>query len=207
MKTFKHYILTRFNLGLYSDNPYKIADPDRWMDHRIKLFNEYCAPSVKSQTCQDFTWIIAFDPETPGKLMNRIEFVENTFITMTQPHLFLREQKPESDWLITSRFDNDDIYKPEFVESIQNEFRERREIIDIDYLGWHKEADRYYSSGRVRANSPFLSVCEPWINPLTALGRPHTYMVDEMPSRKLDVLAIQIIHERNIINKINGLPV
>lgn len=55
---FKHYILTRWNLldsktDIYN-NPL-IENPERWMQHRMELFEKYTLPSLKSQTCQNFT--------------------------------------------------------------------------------------------------------------------------------------------------------
>jgi len=29
---FKHYLLLRYNLTLFSTNVYNVADPDRWMN-------------------------------------------------------------------------------------------------------------------------------------------------------------------------------
>lgn len=202
----KHYILTRYNLGIYSkDNPYNhvVKNPTEWLEHRKRIFNEYCLPSVKAQTCQDFTWIIAFDPYTPSKVIEELDFPDNAVIVMMQPHLYLRTLEPESDWLITSRFDNDDSYRIDFVEVLQGFFRKQEEIIDIDYNVFLIENGHYYASLRTRANSPFLSLVEPWGKKImTALGRPHTIMPDLYPAVKLGVYATQIIHDRNVINKV-----
>lgn len=48
----QHFILTRFNLLLWDK-----AKDDRkvrtikWLEHRFSLFERYCLPSVKNQTC------------------------------------------------------------------------------------------------------------------------------------------------------------
>jgi hypothetical protein len=203
--TFKHYILTRFNIGLYSDNPYKIADPAAWMRERIRLFNQYCLPSIKSQTCQDFTWILAFDGLTKLSIFNEIELPDNAITCVTQPHLYLRECVKEADWIITSRFDNDDYYEPDFVEVVQKSFRFEREVIDIDYKVVDEKTGKFYTSNRWRANSPFLSLCEPWENIVTAMGHPHSEMPNYYPAEKLPGChAVQVIHGGNVCNKIKG---
>lgn len=201
---FKHFILTRFNLGLYDkNNPYaeKVGDPDEWMKHRSKLFDK-CVISILDQTNKNFTWVIAVDPATFGTIKINEKSVNVNFVT-EQPHVWLKRQQIEASWIITSRIDNDDIYFPNFVESIQSNFREQEEIIDIDYEVLESKTGNKYPSMRPRANSPFLSLVEPWTdNITTAMGKPHTIMPEFFNSRKLGVLATQVIHEKNVSNKI-----
>lgn len=204
---FKHFILTRFNLGIYDkDSAYadKVGNPAGWMAHRMELFERYCLPTFLKQTCQNFTWVIAFAPETPREIILKYDYIENVQIIYEQPHLWLRKQKPETDWLITSRMDNDDQYSRHFVEMIQAAFDEKEEIIDIMYQVVDLKTKEHYPSYRRRNNSPFLSLVEPWTHePMTAMGRPHTNMVELYPSRRLEnILAFQLIHDRNICNKI-----
>lgn len=211
MKPFKHYILTRFNLGIYDPaGPYHktVKTPRAWLKHRIQLFEKYTLPSVQRQTCQDFTWVLAFDPDTPPDIVCAYDYMDNVQVCFEQPHLWLRTQEPETEWLITSRFDNDDMYDPQFVWKIQSEFRAIEEVIDIDYHVFDVAQQQMFTSERYRANSPFLSLVERWeLGPMTALGRPHTVMPDVYESRKLGVYATQIIHDRNVCNKVNGRPI
>jgi len=196
----KHYLLTRFNLGLYSENTYQIQDPEAWMAHRMELFQMYCLPSIKAQTCQEFTWLLACDPATPKKYL---KYLEPFQIIYEQPHLYLRKLKPQSDWIITSRLDNDDMLLPDYVSRIQAQFDKTIKLVDVQYQALSK--GQLYTSERTRPNSPFISLIEPWGEIKTAMNRPHTYMCDDYPSVWLDeVLAIQVIHDRNISNQIRG---
>lgn len=204
---FKHYILTRFNLGVYSENnPYAdtVGNPSVWMKHRTELFERYCLPSVLGQTNMNFTWIMAFDENTPYEYTRRYDYIENVKIVYEQPHIWLRREHRQAEWLITSRFDNDDIYSPEFVNMIQSAFDEKTEILDIDYRILHLKTKQLYHHKRRRCNSPFLSLSERWFpNICTAFGHPHTYMPDFYTGRRLDgILAYQVIHDKNVINKI-----
>jgi len=200
MVRFKHYILTKFNLNVYSgDNIHAkvVKDPEQWMHHRKYLFENYTLRSVMRQTCKDFTWIIGYDPKTPKKWLTKYDYIDNIQIVFGQPHFYLRSLPVEADWLVTSRIDNDDWYYRDFVAAIQGEVVKDHEIIDVRYI-----TSSRYDPLRERANSPFLSVCEPWGDKvLTAFGRPHTNMVDELPAKKINrVLAAQIIHDRNVNN-------
>ena len=204
---YKHYILTRFNLGVYDqNNAYAelVGDPHEWMEHRLRLFEETTFPSILEQENKNFTWLIAFDERTPDAVINRYDYCDNVEICFEQPHLYLRCEDPTHDWLITTRLDNDDILLPEFTAVIQAEAREFKEVIDIEYQKLRFRQFIKYPSLRPRPNSPFLSLVEPWGDDImTALGRPHTVMPDVYEARKLpQVLAYQVIHDRNVSNKI-----
>ena len=200
MAKFKHYILTKYNIGLYDRD----LDPDDWMQEREYLFENYALRSLCNQRCKDYTWVIGFDDRTPDKYLIKYDYIDNIQVVIGQPHEWLREQPMEADWIITSRFDNDDFYSRDFVTEVQWQFRGVNEVIDVDYLQHvrGRKVERY-DPLRPRPNSPFLSVVEEWGDGLlTAFGRPHTYMPDELPARKIErVLAWQIIHGSNMGNQ------
>ena len=203
---YKHYILTRFNLGLYSDNPYKVENPDKWMDTRIELFEKTAFPSIMKQTNKNFTWLMAFDINTPQKYTRLYDYCDKIEVCFERPDDYLRRQEREMEWLITSRFDNDDIYDPQFVAEIQRNFRPIEEIIDVDYTKTNL-IDKEIPTSRVKPNSPFLSLVEKWENNVkTAMAYPHSNMTAYFRSRKLNkVLAKMVIHENNQSNNwING---
>lgn len=205
--TFTHFILTRFNLGIYNEgNPYHIQDPEAWMNHRLNLFDRYTLPGIMEQSCQNFTWVLAFDQATPRDIISRYDYLDNVQICYTQPHTWLRSLPASSDFLLTTRLDNDDFLLPEFVEKVQSRFDSIEKIVDVHYTAYSIFHDAYYESGRTRPNSPFLSLYEKWgLNPVTALGHPHTDMPNYYPAEWLDdSLAVQVIHTRNVCNKING---
>lgn len=67
-KDIQHFILTRFNLLIFNKNKEgKKVRTIKWLEHRFMLFEKYCLPSVKNQTCQDFQWIVLFDSSTPER--------------------------------------------------------------------------------------------------------------------------------------------
>ena len=59
-KLMKHYIFTRWNLSDIGMSIYdtdkmfeaygKKLDPEKWVEERIKLFEQYCLPSMINQT-------------------------------------------------------------------------------------------------------------------------------------------------------------
>jgi hypothetical protein len=204
--TFTHYILTRYNVGLYTDNPYKVSNPSEWMKHRLELFKD-CRESVLSQDVV-FQWVIAVDENTPQEELDLI-FTDPRMI-MYHGNLkdVFNSIKPSTDWVITTRLDNDDTYNEGALEAIQEQFLAKHHhslkyVIDIDYYKTFKGND--YPSNRSRANSPFLSLVEfvPKRELLTAFDKMHSYMPDHYKSIKIkDQLANMVIHDKNQCNKL-----
>ena len=61
-----HYLLTRFNLALWIEDKNGAAiDREEWLKRRMALFETFCLPSVKNQSCQNFSWILLVDANTP----------------------------------------------------------------------------------------------------------------------------------------------
>jgi hypothetical protein len=198
---FKHFISTRFNVGLYSNNPYKVADPDKWMKDRIRLFEKYCLPSIQFQTNKNFTWLAGFDPATDPKIMNGYDFIP----VIGHPRDYIKSLDPEADWLITSRFDNDDIYDKDFVKRIQAQFDYTTKVIDIHLKSYKESEGVYYAYKRPQPNSPFISLIEKWDKPYTVHRCEHTSMQRHYKTVWLkEILGCQVVHSMNQSNAIRG---
>lgn len=134
------FILTRFNLYLWKK--YKKGKKVRsreWLEHRFELFERYCLPSIKNQTCQSFEWIVLFDSTTPERLKEKIvEYQKEcqqlvpVYVEPKDGHRFaqifreevVRRFKSSKDHgfngrVLTTYLDNDDALNVRFVEDIQ----------------------------------------------------------------------------------------
>ena len=208
---FNHFLLCRYNLGLYSSNPYNIQDKESWMMERLPMFKRLL-DSLENQTNKDFILVFSIDAFTPVEYQKELAELLNTYSfkwlgCTEQPREFLKTLKIEREWIITSRIDNDDEYKPTFIETIQNEFREKKEILDV--YGLQFDGKNYYTSGRRTPNSPFISLVEPSAERKTAQYRAHTSMTKFYPARFVgsEPLYIQHIHNNNVSNKIKGTKI
>ena len=136
-----HFLLTRFNLLLWKKDkegaPVRTAE---WLEHRFALFESYCLPSVASQSCKYFQWIVLFDSKTPEVYRDRIEgyrvlcpqlvpvFVEQEngrfFAEVFRDEvcrLLRQAQQPAQNpsRVLTTYLDNDDALAVGFVEDVQ----------------------------------------------------------------------------------------
>ena len=224
---FKHWIFTRWNLlddktDIYN-NP-AVPDPEEWMEHRMKLFDELTLPSVMLQSCRDFTWLLAFAPGTPGDVIRKYSSFPKVHVIFEYPRTYLRKMlHNRKEWIITSRLDNDDTIAPEYVELVQEQFNEQFLLVDTDGVQLDLATGRTYTPDRRSNNSPFISLIEKtgtdWLSisddpeekrlitePVkTCYWCSHSKMEWHFPSVKIPQrLYKMVIHDRNISNKITG---
>lgn len=205
---FKHYILTRYNLGLYGENPYKVKNKDYYMMQRLPMFKRLLE-SLDNQTNQNFTHVVSVDPDTPEKflkdILNAVYMAKTNSIFIYEKHAeWLKRQTKEAQYLITSRLDSDDEYYPEFVEVIQRNFREDRYVLDT--VG-HK--CRKGQKSLIKApfnNSSFVSLVEPWTEGFKTVfsGGGHTLLPRAYKCYQVDTdepLHIRHVHDTNVYYK------
>lgn len=166
-----HFILTRFNCGLYSNdyvfwNFYKKPDPELWMEKRLNLFETYCIPSVKRQNCKNFEWIVLFDDKTPDKYRKRMEdycdVCEPLFSDFKGLATRVKEKAKDVETIITTRIDNDDEMLPNFIKIIQdNKSKSEKFPFFINlYNGFKRNLKNNVISDYDNKSNMFISVIE-----------------------------------------------
>jgi len=169
---FSHFIITQFNLRNFpkSEN----NDYERWLQwtrDRIKLFQEYCLPSVLNQSCTRFEWFLYFDKETPEEFNGFIKELSSVpFI-----HLFyyqgvddfnsnyiqeVTKRIAANKWVITTRIDNDDCLHCDAIKTIQENFVKSHKFIISLASGYILNINERILSHYFYPMSPFLSLIE-----------------------------------------------
>ncbi len=136
----KHYLITPWNI----DN----LDPE-WLTERHQLFEQYCLPSVQSQTNKNFEWVLIADAHTPDIFKSKINaypaeviYFDFEDFDLKLPEKALRHIRWEAwrgvnleyaiapplrdyigtldtDYVITSRLDSDDAISTNHIAKIQ----------------------------------------------------------------------------------------
>lgn len=208
-----HLLVTRFNLP--SRGPESlIRAQDGWLQDRIELFERYTVPSVRSQTNRDFSWLVYLDPQSPQWLLDRLAPLagEGLLVVRYREEVGWRDLAGDARdvtgaggrLLITTNLDNDDALAADFVERL------RRSAISglrgAVYLadGLIRVDDRVYR-WRDRDNA-FCSVIETWDRPRTAWRDWHILLHRHMEATSLTGAPgwLQIVHHRNVSNRIRG---
>jgi len=225
MKQFKHVVITRYNLPVWSAEEKRFVclyeDKDaakKWMKERYELFKA-TRESVLSQDV-DFEWIIAFNEKTSDSDVNKIVTNDKmTAIKIDVPfqieiEKYFKDLDIKEDFVITTRLDNDDVYLNGALDSIQQEFNPMLMVIDIEYNQYDLNTGKYYGSDRYTPTGPFISLVEPSNKVKTCYCRPHSNLAAGYPTNqgKIKVRpirietpsALMVIHNNNVANKIVG---
>jgi len=195
MVKFKHYIFTRFTYP--PDYPY--------INERIKIFHEFTKPSFESQTSNNFTWLISINRHYDYKnLLGPFKNINVEFVSKFDAF------KSLTDYVLTSRIDNDDIIHQDYVAHIQELFLKNQSTRIIDgpgyrYLNKTKEIYTFYNFYSKNKCSPFSTLVCPYKQNLTVFCANHGQL-----SQKFDVefhdkkLWLQHIHNTNALMKGGG---
>lgn len=127
--SFLHYILIRFNL-VFEECPNRCINPT-WLEDRCRLFEQYGLPSLTQQTNSNFIAILLCSSKTPPPYKERIESYtkickqlrvrySDAISNLNAFYQQLGEELIEqADYLVTTRFDNDDLLGVDFVDYVQ----------------------------------------------------------------------------------------
>lgn len=127
--SFDHVILTRFSVRIVHGFEFS----DEWLAYRWGFFRDGLVASLRRQTVTDFTWLVFFDPHSPGWLR---ELVDEASTGLFTPIWFDKSWTHEpiqaavdavisKPYLITTRIDSDDAVSRYFVEDVQSHFDEQ----------------------------------------------------------------------------------
>ena len=101
-----------------------------WLDERLRLFRTYCVPGMAAQTSPAFDWVILCDEDTDPTFIAEVEesrsVVPQLRVAKTSqardvqiPGAVGTVLNDDTELLITTRLDGDDLLHRETVESIQ----------------------------------------------------------------------------------------
>ncbi len=226
MGKFTHYLITRFNVPVEAwrlDKAGQHTLDDTWLNHRVELFERFCLPSVRQQTQQHFQWILYFDPHTPPvfrkKIESAVEFMPNTSLRfVADMNALLADlgsliHLSPSPYVMTTRLDNDDAIGRTFIQTLQDHFEEKSNLI-LNLVGglYYEVNQNVLTKMKAETCNPHLTLIEqivPNQKPMTVLAFSHTAIPEEMTIRHLREPGhwLKIIHSRNIKSRLKGKPV
>lgn len=218
----QHFILSRFNLRLWRhDKNGEFVRTETWLEHRCALFEMYCLPSMVSQTCKDFKWIILFDDETPGVYKQRIANWQvlcpqliPVFVKPKDGRYFAQVFRMEvvtrmkGEWVLTTYLDNDDAFSINFVEDLQMRARTLENGTFICYNeGYQYYTDFGYLMKINNRRNHFVSVLEKAnaCDVKTIYGYGSHYFIEKIPGVIIEYVKdspmwCEVIHEKNMDN-------
>lgn len=222
----KYIIITRFNLDYKKIVKENLkADPEEWLENRIKLFFKYCYPSILNQSDKDFEWWIFFDLQTSGDIINVIrdrdiagiiKFKFSSWAEFRKDILIDLNSIPETyDYLLNARIDSDDAIskfniaeiKKYFFENI-NHLPESFILNPLKGLVYHTETTVLYKKNL--KNNPFQVLAQKsgivknsvfTFQHQTALNHFSVFNISTIP------FWLMIVHGDNWLNVRSGRPI
>jgi hypothetical protein len=189
-----------------------------WLDARFEIFKTFCLPSVTAQTVRGFTWLIYFDAATPKAQLDRVRdlvadypFIKVVLCTAfdddARAEAVRAELRPETRWLLTTRLDNDDGWRRDFVEGLYKQLRfERREFLNypVGVLYYDNKTFLYR-----HPSNAFISLLERVEDFTTVWCDQHVNLNRHGPIRQLSPSPafIQVVHRGTRSNKPRGVRV
>ena len=221
-KDLQHFILTRFNILLwYKTKEGQKVRSKKWLEHRFMLFEKYCLPSIKNQTCQDFLWIVLFDSTTPESFKARIEVCQREcpqlIPVFVEPEngcyfadIFRREivNRLKAKRVVTTYLDNDDALNVICCEDLQR----RVSSMPDETFVYYDKGYQYFTEFRymLQIHYPrnhFVSYVEKG-DPATVKGvfcyGTHYYIYTIKGAKiehvKSQPMWCEVVHEKNMAN-------
>lgn len=216
----KHFLVTRFNLTVTEWKTTKNGEPvltEKWLKNRFMLFENYCLPSVKNQTNQNFMWCVFFDINTPDSFRNKIKIISDDYqnfkpifidgIKMLNSAFIqyaVNHSKDDDEFVITTRLDNDDLIHKNFIETIQKLYKPIDKMVIDLVKGYSITLGKPYCEIREYTTyfNPFISVVESVTKIETVISKMH---LDWKGSKDIveftnSKLWIELIHQENKLN-------
>lgn len=221
---FKHIIITRFNVKISDtfskDHNGRPTLTTEWTNCRFDLFEKYCLPSVVAQTEKNFIWVVFFDSSTPDHYKLAIKrfqkkcpqfkpiFLDkwgNSKLTMKQLVSLVIDE--ETEYLITTRLDNDDALHKDFVKEVQRFYHSVHYAnVVLNFIDGCLMNTRTSEIKQVKyASNHFISWLENAKEDFTTVIGPNHAKISELaPVIDLSLnnkpMWIEIIHENNVLN-------
>ncbi|MEW9871087.1 glycosyltransferase [Arthrobacter sp. HS15c] len=208
-----HVFLTRFNVPSAGYESL-IRATDGWLEMRLALFEKFCLPSVRNQHDRRFMWIIYFDPESPGWLMDRIGSANFDGIFAVRFRAEISRQDLIDDirgvvqhpgtHLLTTNLDNDDGLAADFTERLRGVGPTRTSTAVYLANGLIRSGAALFSYRD--PHNAFCSVLSPWEVPETCWADWHNRLAESMPVVKLagSPAWLQVVHGSNVSNRVHG---
>lgn len=215
----RHFIITPFYVRRHftakTGRIEELLAAPEWLDDRLRLFEDYCLPSVVGQSDKNFEWFIYFDQSTPAKYLDRITSLtskyENVSIRLCDfwdAAILIKHVSSALEactrWVITTRLDNDDGLHRDFVSMLHSAAEEQTEFLNFPRgIIWYSGKCYMYR----HLSNAFLSLVEPaeGLRTVWSAGAHH-YAARIAPVRQLQETPafLQVVHGKNVSNKPRG---
>jgi len=212
-----HILLTRFNTAIDYAPSSKGID-GTWLRERISLFEQYCLPSVNSQSNNCFSWLVFCDARSPawfrtaiaayGPILKAV-YMEGPATDEAIARAVQETGLVQTPYLVTTRLDNDDAIGSDYVALIQKAFQRQERQFLLFPFGLQSFRSHLYNV--YWRSNPFLTLVEKVKSDgsfTTVLCVPHDKVRSTGLVREIYAAPqwLQVLHGGNLLNSLRGWP-
>ena len=211
----QNFIISRFNLRMSKT---RSLPKQKWIDYRMDVFKKYCYPSVMNQTFQDFEWFIIVDHTTDKNLFKDYPEIIPVYQADYEPFAgprYITEEikkrvKNDTEWIITTRLDNDDALRDDFMEQIQKSFTKEEYVMYFRTGIFLNTSDGRQKLFRFPFTpGSFISCIEPWTGEMlkTSYYCAHNELKKYFKVKaieNIDPMWVQTLHSMNLSTQFDG---
>ncbi len=222
-----HIVSMVFNLN-FKDKPSMYEGENPWIKQRLDMFKKYCISAFTNQTDPGFHLFLFCDTHTPSPFREELLEIEsnNNFITIIWDYskglgngitkedfkatiikYYLKVRKNDSNEVICSRFESDDIPEIRYNEFVKIATQSSPIVSLGKGLYWDINTNQFLDS--VFPAGPFISVKSTIDNFNSPYERNHHEMVTikgGSPIVTEENLWIQLVHGKNMWNRLDRMP-
>ena len=163
---FTHLLLTRFNTSLEFSPSLKRLDR-KWLEARLILFEQYCLPSVVTQSCPNFKWLVFCDADSPKWFKEKMDaygdlllpvYIEGPATDQVIARSVATAGIVSSQYLITTRLDSDDAIGANHLRLVQRAFKRQSRTFLLFPFGLQLYRGQLFNT--YWQSNPFLSMIE-----------------------------------------------
>lgn len=219
---YKHFVITLFNLRLYTHDKSKALVDNIWLKGRFELFESYCLRSMQGQTSKNYIWLCLFDADTPDEFKLRLKKYQETlpqlhpvFIKQENVQTWREQVKdviksyllPEDEYVITTNLDNDDSFHKSTIETLQQIINEKNsDGLYTFYTGLQYFVDKDLILKMTYPHNHFLTLCDKVNDGFKIIVEyPHPRarkMIKNVFDIENKLYWIEIVHKRNVNNNL-----
>ncbi len=219
--SFRHYVITCLNVGVYSHRGVRGNDEltgDAWMEHRVRLFETFTLPGIRGQRCRNFTWLLFLDIRTPPQYKLWVESLRvpnlvPLYLTCRGldgeriARTVVDHAAPGDYDLITTELDSDDAIHENTIGLIQQRYRPRGRTWAISFA----QGVILDLAGRQAWLMDYPYHLPTLIEPRVRATSVYHYPNDQLPTDEWELIPqapywLQVVHGQNVANRLTDGP-
>lgn len=217
-----HFIITRFNIPFLKKEGWERIFSEDYLDERYRIFEQYTVQSICNQSDRDFVWLVLFGSATPPKYRIRNTRLEQICPQMKAIYVsddetdnfqsyidnLLRSYSTnETEYIITTRIDNDDCFHRDMVSKVKEIYSTDRteRIVSLDW--GIQYLDNTHIAARIcYPNNHFTSFIESLDNPIKTVFYCDHFFADQYAQVQhidCEPLWLENLHGSNAVNAVH----